>query len=233
MPRERMTQKIYKNVKIGQNAQIEDFVIIGIPPKGKEDGDLETIIGDNALIQPFSIIYAGSTIGNNAVIRSHTIIYPGNMIGDNFQTGHNALIRENNKIRDNVSIGSYCHVAFDCLLEDDVRLHTATYVFEKSILRKGCWLGPGVMLANAKYPLSKRAKEFIVGCEVGQQAKLGMSCTLAPGVKVGKNALIGLGAVVTKDVPENAIVVGCPAKVVGDVRNLKYSDGELVYPDGE
>ena len=208
-----MTQKIYKNVKIGNNVQIGDFVIIGLPPQGKEDGELPTVMGDNA------------------VIRSHTVIYAGNTIGNNFQTGHHALIRENNKIGNNVSVGSYSHIAFDCLVEDNVRIHTAAFVFEKSILRKGCWLGPGVMLANAKYPLSRRAKEFITGCEIGEKAKLGMSCVLAPGVKVGKNALVGLGAIVTKDVPENAVVIGFPAKVVGNVKDLKYPDGEQAYPE--
>lgn len=208
-----MTHKIYKNVKIGKNAQIGDFVIIGLPPRGKEDGELLTEIGDNTNI------------------RSHTVIYAGNKIGDNFTTGHFALIRENNKIGNDVSIGSYSHVAFDCLLEDNIRVHTAAYIFEKSILRKSCWIGPGVMLANLKHPASKRAKEFVVGCEIGEKAKIGMSSVLSPGVKVGKNALVGLGAIVTKDVPENAIVVGFPAKVVGDVREIKYPDGELAYPE--
>jgi len=208
-----MTHKTYKNVKFGKNIQIGDFVIIGLPPQGKEDGELITEIGDNA------------------IIRSHTVIYAGNKIGNNFQTGHHALIRENNKIGNNVSVGSYSHVAFDCLIEDNVRLHTSTFVFEKSILRQGCWLGPGVMLANAKYPSSKRTKEFIFGCEIGEKAKLGMSSVISPGIKIGKNALVGLGAIVTKDVQDNAIAIGFPAKVVGDVRELKYPDGEFAYPE--
>ena len=204
---------IHSNVKIGNNAEIGEFVEIGVPPAGKKDGELTTEIGDNT------------------IIRSHSVIYAGNKIGDNFVTGHFALLRENNKIGNNVSVGSYSHVAFDCLIEEEVRIHTAAYIFEKSILRKGCWIGPGVMLANAKYPLSKRAKEFIVAPEIGERAKLGMSCVISPGIKIGRNALVGLGAIVTKDVPENAIVIGFPAKVVGDVKDLKYPDGELAYSD--
>ena len=208
-----MNYKTYENVTIGKDAQIGDFVIIGLPPRGKEDGELKTIIGDNA------------------VIRSHTVIYAGNRIGDNFQTGHYTLIRENNVIGNNVSVGSYSHVAFDCIVEEDVRIHTAAYIFEKSILRKACWIGPGVMLANAKYPSSKRTKEFIVGCEIGEKAKLGMNSTLLPGIKIGKNALVGLGAVVTKDVPDNTVVVGFPAQPKGNTTDLKYPDGEQVYPE--
>ncbi len=202
---------IHSNVKIGKNARIGEFVIIGVPPEGKHEGDLVTEIGDDTNI------------------RSHTIIYAGNKIGNDFSTGHHVLIRENNKIGNNVSVGSYSHVAFDCTLEDDVRIHTAAYIFEKSILRRGCWIGPGVMLANAKYPRSKRAKEFIFGPEIGEKAKLGMSCVISPGVKIGKNALIGLGAIVTKDVPDESVAIGFPAKVVGNVKDIKYPDGEAAY----
>ena len=82
------TKKIYKNVKIGKNCEIGDFVIIGVPSKGKKNGELKTVIGDNA------------------VIRSHTVIYAGNVIGDNFQTGHHVMIREENNVGNNVSIGT-------------------------------------------------------------------------------------------------------------------------------
>lgn len=206
------TYKFCKGVKIGRNAQIGDFVIIGVPPVGKQEGELPTEIGDNA------------------VIRSHTVIYAGNKIGNSFQTGHFTLIREDNRIGNNVRIGSYSHVAFNCVIEDDVRVHTSALIFENSILKQGCWIGPGVMLANLKYPASSRAKEFILGCEIGAKAKLGMGVIVSPGVKIGKNALIGLGAVVTKDVPANAVAIGFPAEVKGDVRKLKYLDGELAYP---
>jgi len=207
------TAIIHKNVKLGENVQVGEFCEIGIPPQGKEDGELDTVIGDNV------------------IIRSHTVIYAGNKIGNNFVTGHFTLIRENNKIGNNVSIGSYSHVAFDCLIEDNVRIHTAAYVFEKSILKQGCWIGPGVMLANTKYPSSSRTKEFIFGCEIGEKSKLGMSSIISPGIKIGKNALVGLGAIVTKDVPENAVVLGFPAVIKGDVRDLKYPDGTQAYPE--
>lgn len=207
-----MTHKIYPNVRFGSNAQIGDFVIIGLPPVGKREGELATEIGDNA------------------VIRSHTVIYAGNKIGHNFQTGHHALIREDNRIGNNVSIGSFSHVAFNCIIEDNARVHTSALIFENSILKQGCWIGPGVMLANLKYPLSVRAKEFIFGCEIGARAKLGMGVIVSPGVKIGMNALVGLGAIVTKDVPADSIAIGFPAEVKGKVHELKYPDGELAYP---
>src|SRR6266511_3883285 len=83
------TARIYPNVQLGDGCVIEDFVIIGKPPRGAAPGELPTVIGPGA------------------VIRSHTVIYAGNMIGGHFQTGHAALLRESNTVGDNVSVGSH------------------------------------------------------------------------------------------------------------------------------
>jgi UDP-3-O-[3-hydroxymyristoyl] glucosamine N-acyltransferase len=67
-------------VKLGLDAAIADFCVIGQPPRGCRDGELETVIGDNPLI------------------RSHTVIYAGNRIGNGFQTGNHVNVREYNRI---------------------------------------------------------------------------------------------------------------------------------------
>ncbi len=58
-------KKIYKNVIIGKNAKIGEYVIIGEPPKGYNEGELATVIGDNCVIRSHTVIYAGNKIGNN------------------------------------------------------------------------------------------------------------------------------------------------------------------------
>src|SRR5512143_2314255 len=80
--------KIYQGVSLGLDTIVEDYCILGVPPRGQREGDLKTFIGDNAQI------------------RSHTVIYAGNRIGKNFQTGNKVNIREQNKIGDNVSVGT-------------------------------------------------------------------------------------------------------------------------------
>ncbi len=79
---------VHPNVRLGEGVLIEDFCIIGTPPRGRVSGELETVIGDHA------------------VIRSHTVIYAGNRVGRNFQTGNKANVRELNEIGDDVSVGS-------------------------------------------------------------------------------------------------------------------------------
>lgn len=197
---------IYPNSKIGKGTEIGEFCIIGETPKDKEG--LKTVIGKN---------------GN---IRSHAVIYFGNIIGDNFQTGHAVNIREENKIGNNVSIGTKSIVEHHVLIEDDVRIHSAAFIPEFTILRKGCWIGPGVFITNARYPKSKFTKNNLEGVEVGENAKIGANSTILPGVKIGKNALIGAGSVVSKDVPPDSVVCGNPAKFVRKVTELKYKEGK-------
>lgn len=189
-----MNYKIYKNVELGKNCVIEDYAIIGVPPRGKQDGELKTVIGDNA------------------VIRSHTVIYAGNIIGNNFQTGHHVMIREENKIGDNVSIGTNSVVEHHIELHDNVRMQSSCFVPEYSVLAEGAWLGPNVVVTNALYPLSKNVKANLKGAQIGQGAIIGANCTLLPGVKIGEKSLIGAGSVVTKDIDDGAVAYGNPAK---------------------
>lgn len=199
-----MDHKIYPNVQIGKNAVIEECVIIGVPPRGKTAGELPTIIGDDA------------------VIRSHTVIYAGNRIGNNFQTGHHVLVREENDIGDNVSIGTSSVVEHHVKMGNGVRIHSQAFVPEMSILEDGTWIGPNAVITNAAYPLSPNVKNELKGAIVKKNAKIGANATLLPGITIGENALVGAGAVVTKDVPPNKVVAGNPAKVINDVSNLPY-----------
>lgn len=196
--------KIYKNVKIGKNCRIENYVIIGIPPRGKKSGDIETKIGDNS------------------IIRSHTVIYAGNKIGHNFQTGHGVMIRESNEIGNNVSIGTSSVVEHHVLIKSNVRIHTQAFIPEFSVLEEGSWIGPNVVITNAKYPLSPNAKKELKGATIKKNAKIGANSTLLPGIEIGENSLIGAGSVVTKDIPPNKVVVGNPAKIIRDVGDLPY-----------
>lgn len=166
-------------------------------------------------------------IGKNPLLREPTIIYSNNVIGDNFQTGHFVVIRQDNKIGNNVSIGIHSEVAYNVIIEDNVRIHSKCFIPEYSIIKKKAWIGPNVIFTNDKYPNSIDGKKNLKGPIIGECAKIGANSTILPGIKIGKHALIGAGTVVVKDVPDYAIVVGNPNKIIGDVRNLeKYEISE-------
>ena len=197
---------IYPNVKLGNNCTLEDFVIIGASPKGYKDGDLETVIGDNA------------------VIRSHTVIYAGNIIGNNFQTGNKANIRELNKIGDNVSIGTLSVVEHHVKIGNSVRIHSQAFIPEFTVLEEDCWIGPNVVITNAKYPKSPTVKADLEGGHIMKGAIIGANSTLLPGIKIGEYALVGAGSVVTKNVSAWMVIAGNPAKIINQIDNLPYQN---------
>ena len=196
---------VYQGVELGDGSVIEDFAIVGTPPRGKKDGELATIIG------------AG------AVIRSHAVIYAGNVIGKNFQTGNKVNIRESNRIGDNVSIGTLSVIEHHVEIADNVRIHTQVFIPEFSVLEEGCWIGPNVVFTNAKYPQSPGVKDQLVGPVIKRGAKIGANSTLLPGVVIGEHALVGAGSVVVSDVPPGAVVVGNPARVIRQISELPYA----------
>jgi acetyltransferase-like isoleucine patch superfamily enzyme len=178
------------------------YVIIGQAARGQEPGE------------------ASTRIATGAVINSHTVIYAGNTIGRHFRAGHGVLIREQNEIGDDVSIGSGSNVEHHVRIGKGVRLHSNVFVPELSVLEDGCWLGPNVVLTNARYPASPTTKEELVGPHVEAGAKIGANTTILPGVRIGAGALVGAGSVVTVDVPPGAVVVGNPARVIKQVSQI-------------
>jgi acetyltransferase-like isoleucine patch superfamily enzyme len=198
------TYRLYENVLLGEGSVVEDYCILGTPPRGVRDGELAT------------------TIGDGAVIRSHTVIYAGNVIGRNFQTGNKVNIRESNRIGNNVSIGTLSVIEHHVEIADNVRIHTQAFIPEFSVLEEGCWIGPNVVLTNAKYPLSPGVKDQLAGPVIRRGAKIGANATILPGVVVGEDALVGAGAVVVHDVAAGAVVVGNPARVITQIADLPY-----------
>jgi acetyltransferase-like isoleucine patch superfamily enzyme len=206
---------VHPNVLLGENHQIGEYAIIGVAPRGAAPGDLETFIGPNAFI------------------RSHSVIYAGNRIGANFQTGHSVMIRELNEIGDDVSIGTHSIIEHHVRIGNRARIHSNVFIPEYSVVEDDAWIGPNVVITNALYPKSPEAKSNLKGAHILQAAKIGANSTLLPGVTIGRNALVGAGAVVVRDVPEGKVVVGNPARVIKDVSELSAYDQGLLTSKGD
>jgi acetyltransferase-like isoleucine patch superfamily enzyme len=196
--------RIYASVHLGHQAIIEDYCLIGVPPRGMSDGEIETILG------------------SGAHLRSHTVIYAGNVIGNGFQTGNKVNIRESNRIGNHVSIGTLSVIEHHVDIGNNVRIHSQAFIPEFSILEDDVWIGPNVVLTNAKYPLSRGVKEALQGPRIKRGAKIGANATILPGVIIGEDVLVGAGAVVVKDVPAGMVVAGNPARVIRQLSDLPY-----------
>lgn len=229
--------KIMPDAIIGDNVIIEDDVFV----------DSHCIIRDNVTIKRGTRIGAGCilgeyladfydelknnmhplVIGENSLIRSYSIIYGDTIIGNNFQTGHHVTIREHAVIGHHVRIGTLSDIQGYCEIGNYVNMHSNVHIGHKSIVHDFVWIFPYCVLTNDPTPPS----EHLIGCEIDEFAVIATGSILLPGVKVGKDALVAAGANVVKDVSEETIVAGNPAKPLGSVRKIKnHITGEQVYP---
>jgi acetyltransferase-like isoleucine patch superfamily enzyme len=199
-----------ENISLGKNSKIGENVILG--EENKSCRGKKLILGDNA------------------VIRSHTVVYLGNEIGDDFQTGHGVLIRENNKIGNKVSLGTHSVIERDNIIGNGVRIHTACFIPEYVIIEDEAWLGPRVTILNVLHPPCPKADECSKHVVIKKNAKIGGNVTIGPRVTIGQNALVGFGSVVTKDVPDDTVVSGNPAKPMKKVKELDCVIGEFKIP---
>lgn len=204
--------RIYLNVQIGQNTVLQPNVTIGLPPSGKEDGELLTMVGNDSLIRSGTVIYAGTQLGS---------------IG----TGHNSVIREGNIVGDNVGIGSGTELAPGNRIGNNVRIHTGCFL-EATTIGNSVFIAPHVVFTDERYPNSgsKIGDHWIKGATVEDYATIGAGAIILPGVTVGKGALVAAGAVVTKDVAPGKCVAGVPAQEISDVDDLtEMRNGVLTY----
>jgi acetyltransferase-like isoleucine patch superfamily enzyme len=149
----------------------------------------------------------------DALIRSGTIIYEGSTFGDHFVTGHNAIIREKNTIGNDVVVGVNTYLGPGNVVGDHVKIHTSCFL-EGVTLGNNVIVAPHAVFTNDPYPPCKQCVEEVGGAVVGENTVIGANATILPGIKIGKNCLIGAGSVVTKDVEDEVVVVGNPAHVI-------------------
>lgn len=130
-------------------------------------------------------------------------------------------------IADGTRVGAFVEVQKNAHIGRRCKVSSHTFICEGVTIEDEVFVGHGVMFINDPYPratsdgggLQTEADWVVVPTLVRQGASIGSNATIMCGVTIGEQALVGAGAVVTKDVPAYAIVAGCPAKVVGDVRN--------------
>lgn len=196
---------LHSGVELAEHCVVEDCVVLGKRPRlrpgsnaaGGELGAL--VVESGATICCSAVVYAGARIGAGAII------------------GDYAQVRERADVGPGSVVGCGSTVDFDAVVGARVLIQTGVYVTAGAIVEDDVFLGPGVVMTNdntmGRHPRGEplRAPVLRRACRVGG------GVVLAPGVEVGEEAFVAAGAVVTRNVGPREVVMGVPARVVGQV----------------
>ena len=148
-------------------------------------------------------------------------------VGQGAESGQNVGVLRNAQIGWGGNINSQCFVENDVIIGDRVTVKSGVYLWDGIILENDVFVGPNVTFTNDKFPRSKQYPGEFPKSVVCEGASIGGGAVILPGVRIERGAMIGAGAVVTKNVPPYAIVVGNPAQIVGYVSGPSNADGPL------
>ena len=132
-------------------------------------------------------------------------------------------------IADETKIGAFVEIQKNAAIGARCKISSHTFICEGVTIEDHVFVGHGVMFTNDLYPsavnadgsLQTEADWKVVETRVKTRAAIGSNATVMAGITIGEHSLIGAGAVVTRDVPDYAIVAGVPARVIGDVRDRR------------
>jgi UDP-2-acetamido-3-amino-2,3-dideoxy-glucuronate N-acetyltransferase len=165
--------------------------------------------GDGTSTPPF--IHPSATVEDGAVLGPGTKVWANVQIRPGARIGRNCIVGRNSFVDVDVSVG------------DNVKVQNNASLYEGVTLDDGVFIGPHVIFTNDKIPRAvnadgslKSAQDWVLGrTHVREGAALGAGTVVVTGVTIGAWAMIGSGSVVTKDVPDHALVLGNPGRVVG------------------
>jgi len=165
----------------------------------------------NYFIHPQAIVET-SSIGNQTRIWAFVHILAGAKIGEDCNICDHVFIEND------VIIGNRVTVKSGVQLWDGVRIQDDVFV------------GPNVTFTNDRFPRSKCYPDHFLSTVIGKGASIGANATILPGLQIGERAMVGAGAVVTRDVPLNAIVTGNPARIIGYVDTVAHPSVSPMTP---
>ena len=225
-----------RSLTVGEGVEIGDGVLFGsnvVISDGTRIG-AGSIVEDGALLGKVPRLARTSsalgdapgplTIGARVTVCAGAIVYAGTRIGDEAIVGDQAQVRERTIVGAGTVIGRGSAIDNDVTIGARVRVQTNVYVTAFSVVEDDVFVGPGASTTNDD-TMSRHPKgEALRGATLRRACRVGGSAVLVPGVEVGEEAFVAAGAVVTKDVPPRAFVVGVPARQVREVRDDELLD---------
>lgn len=157
-------------------------------------------------------------------------------IGPNTSVWQFSIILKNAIIGDNCNINCHVFIENDVIIGDNVTIKPGVQIWDGLKIESNVFIGPNVTFVNDKIPRSKQYPESFQSTIIKNNASIGANATILGGLSIGEFSMIGAGSVVTKNVPNRALVIGNPAKIIAwlnsdgtkmaPINNRKFRDNE-------
>jgi UDP-2-acetamido-3-amino-2,3-dideoxy-glucuronate N-acetyltransferase len=213
------------DVELGGNVVVHFGTVLGAAVR----------LGDNCVIGKPTTLSArstasggdpgGASLGDGVTVGAGAVVLAGAQIADGCVIADQAHVRERVEIGADTVVGRAASVENDVRLGARVKLQTGAYITAWSLVEDDVFVAPGVLLTNDPTAGRRGGDQELRGAVLRRACRLGGGAVLLPGVEVGEEAFVGAGAVVTRDVPARALVMGVPARVVREL-----AEDELLGP---
>ncbi|HZM18885.1 MAG TPA: acyltransferase [Gaiellaceae bacterium] len=192
-------------------------------------------IGDNAVVGKQPSLSPRSTakredlppleLGEGTIVSTGAVVFAGTRIGARSVIGDQSCVRERCELGEDVVVGRGSLVENDTTIGARTKIQADAYVTAYSTLEEDVFIAPCVVTTNDNFMgRTEKRHELRKGPTIRRGARIGGAAVLLPGIEVGEEAFVGAGAVVTKDVPPKAVVVGNPARQIREVPDDELLD---------
>jgi acetyltransferase-like isoleucine patch superfamily enzyme len=196
---------VEEGTRIGEASVIEGGVLLGKVPRLAR-----TSATAQESLSPLRM-------GVRVTVCAGAIVYAGSVLGDEVIVGDQAQVRERSVIGPQTVVGRGSAIDNDVTIGARVKIQSNVYVTAFSVVEDDVFIGPGASTTNDD-TMSRHDRSYALrGATLRRACRIGGSAVLVPGVDVGEEAFVAAGAVVTKDVPPRALVMGVPARQVREV----------------
>jgi acetyltransferase-like isoleucine patch superfamily enzyme len=200
------TAIVHEGTILGDGVRVLEYAVVGKQPTlaasstAKRDPLPPAQIGAGTVVSTGAIVFAGSSVGANCIV------------------GDQSCIRERVELADDCVLGRGSLIENDTTVGAGTRIQAGAYITAYSTLEEDVFIAPCVVTTNDNFMgRTEQRRTLMKGPTVRRGARVGGGAILLPGIEIGEEAFVGAGAVVTKDVPARALVVGSPARVLREV----------------
>ena len=197
---------IYPGTRVGDGCEVQDRAVLGKPPRLARHSSARGLAPPEPL-----------TLAAGAIVCCAAVVFAGARIGREAIVGDQAYVRERATVGDGSVIGRGSAIDNDVTIAARVRVQTNVYLTAFSEVEDDAFVGPGVLTTNDDTMARHGPSSPLRGARLRRACRVGGAVTLVPGVEVGEEGYVAAGAVVTRDVPARAVVMGVPARVVREV----------------